>query len=94
MECHIPSPRGWTPRTTVGVSLAQHPMRRPEGRGMTDADHRRGSDGMARVTVRVPDALVDALDDAVDRGHHGTRSDAVRAAIRQEFASGPVGGGE
>jgi len=38
-----------------------------------------------RITTRMPPALIDAVDDAVESGRYPSRSEAVRAAVRQQF---------
>lgn len=40
---------------------------------------------MERVTVRIPDEQVDALEDLVEQGEYPTKSEAVREAIRDLF---------
>jgi len=50
------------------------------------------SDEMERLTVRVPDALLTAVDTAVDTGLYPNRSEAVRDALRQRFMA--TDGGE
>jgi len=40
--------------------------------------------GMERVTIRMPTEMLDALQAAVDRGEFPSRSEAIRAAVREE----------
>lgn len=40
---------------------------------------------MDRVTLRVPKAQIDELDELVDSGEFPNRSEAIRAAIRHEL---------
>jgi hypothetical protein len=55
-----------------------------DGRAMGSHDASGGGD-MDRVTVRMPDALLTAVDAAIERGVYPNRSEALRAAIRQQF---------
>ena len=36
-----------------------------------------------RVTVRIPEGLLEQIDERVDRGEYRTRSDAIRAGLRR-----------
>ncbi len=41
-----------------------------------------GSDDMRLVTVKLPEALIDGLDDLVQSGLYPSRSAAIRTAVR------------
>jgi len=43
---------------------------------------------MDRVTVRVPKHNLEAVEEAVDSGEFHTKSQAIRAAIRDRFDTG------
>lgn len=53
--------------------------------GPNASHHSNPDGGMDRVTVRMPDHLLDAIDGTVDDGEFHTRSQAVRHACRQVF---------
>jgi len=37
---------------------------------------------MEKTTVRLPESLIDAVDEKVEAGHYANRSEAIRAAVR------------
>lgn len=45
-----------------------------------------------RVAVRIPDALANELDERIERGQFLHRSEAIRQALRQQFAETPPAG--
>lgn len=45
----------------------------------------RGGSDRERVTLCVPTGMLAAIDEAVERGWYGNRSEAVRAAAREKF---------
>jgi metal-responsive CopG/Arc/MetJ family transcriptional regulator len=47
---------------------------------------------MQRVTLRVPETRIEEIEAAVEAGQYPNRSEAIRAAIRDQF--NPVGGDE
>jgi Arc/MetJ-type ribon-helix-helix transcriptional regulator len=55
---------------------------------MTDADE------MARVTVRVPDPMLAAIDRLVEVGAYPGRSECIRAGIRRELRDAGVERGD
>lgn len=44
--------------------------------------------GMPRVNARIPPAVDEALEDAIEAGRFSSKSDAVRAALRQTLNGG------
>jgi Arc/MetJ-type ribon-helix-helix transcriptional regulator len=51
-------------------------------------------DEMERVTVRVPDAMLTAIDRLVERGEYPGRSECIRAGIRRELRDAGVERGD
>jgi Arc/MetJ-type ribon-helix-helix transcriptional regulator len=51
-------------------------------------------DTMVRVTVRLTDPMLAAIDQLVEIGEHPTRSECVRAGIRREFRDAGVERGD
>jgi hypothetical protein len=47
-----------------------------------------GGGSMDRVTARMPDEMIRALDDAVDDGKYPNRTAAIRDAVRERFMRG------
>lgn len=63
--------------------------------GERGADHSpiTESQSMDRVTVRMPDQLLESAEAAVERGEYPSRSEAIRDAVRQTFDASPAGVG-
>jgi len=57
---------------------------------MTGSNSDASDDRMTRVTVRVPDPMLAAIDRLVEAGEYPGRSECIRAGIRREFRDAGV----
>ena len=61
----------------------------PEQASEAAAEHDRGrltnQRTMQRVTLRMPESMVDDIDEQVNRGLYPNRSEAIRAGVRREI---------